>query len=430
MIHDFKEVYSLLPGLDCGLCGNSSCRTMARRIIMGIASPEDCSILSIAHRGESLQRLKSILVESPIESYVSASTFSKEARINYIHPCISETGKVMAEAKLAGSTNPILGFYDSIMLCWALERSGAFEDFKCSSSLGVARLEIGEKTIMVFKDGRVNIRGARDEKEVLETMSLISRILWGAIICPRCGNAIFECVSGACEDCLRNGCPMADEGPPDPRLGERKDKGRGGIRRDVFEALRNLRTWAFFEEGLRQLDESMGPFFGLGNRLSQGTMEKEGLRMLEDIRKGLLKVEELGMKVIMDSQVIMHSPELENAKVGLILTGIALNFSRMVEGLETILKAEENFFQGHTGLFKEALRIAEEGYRSLTSKDRRLGEKVVEAYGDFKKSLLEVFQKSFGTQEAHGDEKKVLSAFGRLAVNGFFIARLSMGKFL
>ncbi|MEM3693666.1 MAG: (Fe-S)-binding protein [Candidatus Bathyarchaeia archaeon] len=420
MIHELNEVYSLLPGFDCCLCNNPSCRAMARRIIMGLRRPEDCLVLK--NNSERLQRLRSIFKEDSMEVYSGARILPKETCLTFIRPCISEMGKVMAETRLASSTNPILGSYDPIMLCLALELSEPFEDFRCSPSLGVARLGVGERTIMVFKDGRVNIRGAKDEEEVLETLSLVSRILWGALICPQCGNAGFDCVSGACEECQRDGCSILEQGPQDPRLGGRKVIGRGDTRKPLVEAMGKLRMQPYFEKGLKHFEEEVGLLVGLGNRLLEGNIGEGEYRAIVDLKAESLKFEKLGMKIMVEAS------ELEGARVGLFIVGIALNTSRIAEGLGDILKAEK-LSERDRKLLKEALRIAEEGYRSLSSGDRNLGLKVFEVYREFRKSWLEVYDKLFKDHTSFDDIRYFL-AFGRLAASGFFMARLSVGKSL
>ncbi|MBS7627475.1 hypothetical protein KEJ36_01405, partial [Candidatus Bathyarchaeota archaeon] len=332
MIHEPNEVYSLLPGFDCCLCDHPSCRAMARRIIMGLARPEDCLILS--NNRERLQRLRSILKEDSMEASSRAGIIPKDSCLTFIRPCISEMGKVMAEMRLTRVTNPILGSYDSIMLCRALELFEPLEDFRCSPSLGVARLGIGEKTIMAFKNGKINVRGARDEEEVFETLALVSRILWGALICPRCGNAGFDCVSGACDECLKNGCPIAEEGPPDPRLGDHRSIGISSTRNPIFEVLEKLRIRPNFE-GLKHLDKEVELLIELGNRFLEEKMVDGEYTALVDVKAEILKIEKLGMKIIVETL------ELEDALSGLITAGIALNVSRMAEGLSEVLRMEK-----------------------------------------------------------------------------------------
>ncbi|MBS7627474.1 hypothetical protein KEJ36_01400, partial [Candidatus Bathyarchaeota archaeon] len=82
-------------------------------------------------------------------------------------------------------------------------------------------------------------------------------------------------------------------------------------------------------------------------------------------------------------------------------------------------------------LMKEALRVAEGGYRSLSSGDRKLGLKVLEIYKEFKNSWIEVYEKlSKANIGSEADDAKELLALGRLAASGFFMARLSIEKSL
>ncbi|RLI44194.1 hypothetical protein DRO69_07945, partial [Candidatus Bathyarchaeota archaeon] len=53
-----------MPKLDCGLCGNPSCRTMARKIATGDTKPEQCfNISTRIEYKQNLQKIKQLLRE-------------------------------------------------------------------------------------------------------------------------------------------------------------------------------------------------------------------------------------------------------------------------------------------------------------------------------------------------------------------------------
>jgi len=413
LTHTFNEIYDLFPKLDCGLCGNPSCRTMARKVITGDAKVEGCVNLKRPEFQENLTHLRTVLAEG-VEIGAKGVVVVEEAGITYVHPCISEAGKVMAEAKLAsgpeGSVNLKFGFYDPIMLCWALEVSGLFNDFKCSTNLGVAKLNIDGKTVMVFKDGRVNVRAAKDKQDAIETIRLVSRSLWGAIICSCCGNVGIDCASGGCADCLSKICPVLGGGPPDPTGRERSESMSQTTAQTIFERVKALPTRLQFEAGVESLDTAMKTLQDLGESILLGKFQDKERKSLQNIQGLLEKANQRAVRVVVET------PAIQDATVGLILAGVALDISRMTEGIKTLVKLGVPLTPKSCSLLRQALSIALDGYKAFRSADEGLGRAVLDNYQMFKNAWGGAFKES--------SEKEVLVAVEKLAVNGFYIARL------
>ncbi len=89
-------------------------------------------------------------------------------RLRYIRPCMTDRQKRMAEVILN------TGKMDPCSMCDIL--SSHFTSVGCSPELGIARVQEGEKIIMVFDSGKVVIRQARDEEDILMTAERLADI--------------------------------------------------------------------------------------------------------------------------------------------------------------------------------------------------------------------------------------------------------------
>jgi len=399
-----------MPKKDCGLCNNPSCRTMARKIATGDAKPEQCVNLIRPEYQENLQKIKQYLQEG-VEIGAKGTIVVEETGVTYIHPCISEAGRVAAESKLtAGPEGPVdlkFGFFDPIAMCWALNASGLFREVRCSPRLGVARVIVDDKTVMVFQDGRINVRRAKDKQDAIQTIRLVSRSLWGAIICSCCGNSGLDCGSGGCEECLGKVCPVIGGGPPDPTISSR-DITQATTASTMFDRVKSLETRDYFDEAIQILDKGFESFQFLSTKLPLGVIDKSGIQELEG---RVASINQLAIRFIVDT------PKIQDAAIGVILGGIALDLSRMTEGLKTLTKYLDKLKSSDVQeLFLSAVDIAVTGYKALRTMDFALSDRVKEQYMAFRKKWAEGFRTT--------PDKDVFVAIEKIATNGYYIARL------
>lgn len=384
---------------------------MARKIATGDAKPDQC--VNLSTRPEYQKNLHEIrqLLREGVEIGAKGTIVIEETGVTYIHPCISEAGKVTAEARLTsgpeGAVDLKYGFYDPIQLCMTLNMAGFFEDVRCSPNLGIGRVTVDNKTVLIYKDGRINVRRAKDREDAVQTIRLVSRSLWGAIICSCCGNAGVDCASGGCEDCVTRVCPVIGGGPPDPTMAS-----RGPIQQTtastIFDRVKALETRGHFEEGVTRLDEA----FEIFREKSLGFLEKQVVNKatLKSIEERIAQVNKSAIKFIVET------PSVYDAAIGLILSGVAMDLTRMVNGLEIIMSSKEALSPKLKEFFLEAVGIATEAYHDFRVVDFEKAKRIADRYTKFRKRWTEAFRKM--------SEKEVLAGVEKIAINGFYISRL------
>ncbi len=74
--------------------------------------------------------------------------------IRLARPCIDDPSRYIAESRFPQG-------FDMALLCAHL-RKCVMSDLKCSESLGVARFELDDKQVMLYRNGRVDIRRTID----------------------------------------------------------------------------------------------------------------------------------------------------------------------------------------------------------------------------------------------------------------------------
>ncbi|MFQ6087082.1 MAG: (Fe-S)-binding protein, partial [Candidatus Bathyarchaeia archaeon] len=405
------ELYNLMPKLDCGLCGNPSCQTTARKIATGDSEPEECLPFSaLPEFKENLQKIRQLLHEG-IEIGAKGRVVIEETGITYIHPCITEARKVAAEARLTsgpeGAPDLKYGFYDPLQLCAILSITEFFQHVKCSPSLGIGRVNVDDKTVLIYKDGRINVRKARDKEDAVRTIRRVSRSLWGAIICT-CGNASVDCASGGCQQCLAQICPVMSGGPPDPTVTNWSPT-QQTITSTIFERVKTLETRKLFEEGMKQLDEAFNLFKQASPKfLKEHSVNDSTLRQLE---KKIVQVNKLAIRFI------VKTSNVYDAAFGLILSGVAMDLSRIVDGLKGLTSSKSEFSSpAFTRLLSEATNIAVEAYSCFRAVNLEGTRQIASRYEGFRKQWMETFRGM--------PQKDLLIAIEKIAVNGFYISRL------
>ena len=411
MPHSFHELYSLMPKLDCGLCGNPSCSTMARKIAAGDNEPKECLPLSALPRfKENLQKIRQ-LVHEGIEIGAKGTVVNEEIGVTYIHPCITEADKIAAEARLAsgvgGSPDLKYGFYDPLQLCATLNLAEFFQDVKCSPSLGIGRVHLGDKTVLIYKDGRINVRQAKDKEDAIHTIRQASRSLWSAIICT-CGNTSVDCASGGCEECSDEICPVIGGGPPDPTVANWSPTRQTGAS-TIFERVKTLETRKHFENGMKQLDEAFNLFKQASLQfLNEHSADGSTLRLIEE---KIVQVNKLAIRFIVETSNIY------DAALGLILSGVATDLSRIVDGLKSLTSSKSDFSSPVIiRLLSESINIAVEAYSSFKMLNFEEAQQIASRFDGFRKQWMETFREI--------PQKNMLIAIEKIAVNGFYMSRL------
>ena len=384
---------------------------MTRKIAAGDLEPEECLPLStLLEFKENLQKIKQ-LVHEGIEIGAKGTVVNEETGITYIHPCITEADKTSAETRLTlgpeGATDLKYGFYDPLQLCAILNTTEFSQDVKCSPSLGIGRVHADDKTVLIYKDGRINVRQAKDKEDAIRTIRQLSRSLWGAIICS-CGNASVDCASGGCEQCLTQICPVMSGGPPDPTVTNWSPT-KQTIALTIFERVKTLETRKHFEEAMKQLDEA----FSLFTQASLKFLKKHSVNgsTLKLIEEKIVQVNKLAIRFIVETSNVY------DASIGLILSGVAMDLSRIMDGLKSLTFSKSEFSSPiFTSFLSEAINIAIEAYNSFKTIDSEKAKQIAKKYTGFRKQWMETFREM--------PQKDLLIAIEKIAVNGFYISRL------
>ncbi len=406
-----RDIYELMPKKDCGLCGNPSCRTAARKIATGDMTVDQCANLKLHEFKENKERILQLLKEG-VEVGAKGTIVIGEEGITYIHPCISEAGRVAAEAKLTSGPegtvqNLKYGFFDPIVMCWALNTSGLFKNVRCSPRLGTAIINLNGKTVTVFHDGRITVRRAKDKQDAIQAIRLTSRALWASIICSCCGNAGVDCASGGCEDCLTKICPVLAGGPPDPLSASTSPTGQT-TGSTIFERAKTIETGKYFEKGFQNLDQAMEAVNQSAHWILNGRFSS---KQMDSIK---VKIDEANNLAI---RFVVETPRVQDATMGLILAGVTLDVTRMLEGLEVLVRSNKQPSEELKELLLTAVEIAGQAYQALRAVNLDQAKQITSKYVEFKKAWGEAFRKN-------KEEQDMLVAIEKIAANGFYIARL------
>ncbi len=94
--------------------------------------------------------------------------------IRLSRPCVEDPTRYIAECNLGK------GLVIE-KLCKILQELGA-KELKCSINLGVARFELEDKSVMLYRSGRVDIRRIRNNEEARIYLEKISFMVKDALI--------------------------------------------------------------------------------------------------------------------------------------------------------------------------------------------------------------------------------------------------------
>jgi TATA-box binding protein (TBP) (component of TFIID and TFIIIB) len=90
-------------------------------------------------------------------------------KINFIKPCVTERGKKMAEAFLNVKKLNMDMLFETA--------KKAFSSVKYSKELGLIRITFNKKAVLIFDSGKVVIRRAENERDVIETVEKIAGLI-------------------------------------------------------------------------------------------------------------------------------------------------------------------------------------------------------------------------------------------------------------
>ncbi len=108
---------------------------------------------------------------------------SSDYAIQLARPCVDEPGKYIAESKYPN------GFLMDV-LCSILQKNiqeANISELKCSERLGVARFELGDNTILLYRNGRIDIRRGADVADARLIMKKVKRMVKDAFTDTACG---------------------------------------------------------------------------------------------------------------------------------------------------------------------------------------------------------------------------------------------------
>ncbi|MFQ5974862.1 MAG: (Fe-S)-binding protein [Candidatus Hydrothermarchaeales archaeon] len=360
-MHGFYDLFTSMPLKNCGHCGWPSCSTLARRMAAGDSEVADCVYLNMPEYAENKAKVKSLLKEG-LKIKVRMPTSSE--KVTYVRPCTTESGKVTATAHLmlpfVEGNELKYGLFDPFVLCDFLKNYQPFEDIRCSEKMGIARITYNGKSILLYRNGKIKVRKAKDKDDIFATINLISRIMWGSIICPDCGCDVVDCASGGC---LATLCPVLNTPPV---LDESKILPRKKVKvSEIFQRLDNIENKDKFIVGIKKLEKTIKDFEKL---IDNG----EGI-YLEDFNNEMVKI---------SLDFIVKTERVEDAVLGIVLIGISRDLKRAVEAASISVDKNE--------LAKEAGELVVDSYFAFKNSDLEKGKEIGGRYQKLSKKLTEL----------------------------------------
>src|SRR3990170_7311928 len=113
---EVREIYVQLPRTDCGLCGNPSCWTFARRVYANLQKAPEC----LCNAEEGTKRIDSIVSKG-----IELTRKNVESRSIECRPC-GEYTKVTLESQLPTIDGTVFDLFDTEEMCLLLRNSGTF----------------------------------------------------------------------------------------------------------------------------------------------------------------------------------------------------------------------------------------------------------------------------------------------------------------
>lgn len=95
----------------------------------------------------------------------------KGYKVNYIKPCLTDKKNKIVEAKLLNLHVSLRRIYN------ILKKSGLFDKLDISEKIGIVRAYKDSETITIFDAGRITFKKADNEKNVIDTINNLNRLL-------------------------------------------------------------------------------------------------------------------------------------------------------------------------------------------------------------------------------------------------------------
>ncbi|MFW9890448.1 MAG: (Fe-S)-binding protein [Candidatus Thorarchaeota archaeon] len=194
------KTWKSTPQIDCGLCGEATCASFARALVVGRTELDKCPLLVLDKHRDGREELMHLSKSRPTLIGKPAAKLP-EGGMLLTRPCQDTDEKVMAELRVFNGVEagePIhFGVFEPSLLCDFMDCiADRFELVRCSRDLGYGRAEIEDMSITILQDGRVNMRRVSDKHRVLELFRQIERAIYGSIICNCCGHDLLSVLSG------------------------------------------------------------------------------------------------------------------------------------------------------------------------------------------------------------------------------------------
>lgn len=167
--YDFAGFRRMMPGYDCGLCGNATCATFARRLLLGVDKISDCPILQREGYSESRSRIEEMLKKGVVHSSPSIITVPG-FKTKYAHPNYFEEHEEKLQTRfLDYDTSRYL-----IGLLWKPERING-------EGVEVIDIDFGNLRFLVTTAGKIAVNIGERRTEDRELVSMLYKVLWGAV---------------------------------------------------------------------------------------------------------------------------------------------------------------------------------------------------------------------------------------------------------
>jgi ArsR family metal-binding transcriptional regulator len=188
------------PQIDCGLCGQATCASFARALVVDKTDINRCPLLALKKYNTLRMELERLRTRKPTLRGKPAAKLPEGGMV-LTKPCQDTDEKVMAELRVFNGVEEgkqiQYGVFEPALLCDLLDCiADRFELIRCSRDLGYGRAEIEDMSITILQDGRVNMRRVSDERRVIELFKKIERAIFGSIICNCCGHDALSVIVG------------------------------------------------------------------------------------------------------------------------------------------------------------------------------------------------------------------------------------------
>jgi hypothetical protein len=167
--HEFAEFRKLTPGYDCGLCGNATCSTFARRLLLGVNSISDCPILQNEGYSDNRIRIGEMMKEGVVHSSSSIATIPG-LKTKYAHPNYFEDHAERLPTR----------FLDHDTARYLLGLMWKIEDDK-GAEVEVIDMVFGNLRFIITTGGRICVNIGEQRAEEKEFVPILYKVLWGAV---------------------------------------------------------------------------------------------------------------------------------------------------------------------------------------------------------------------------------------------------------